>query len=206
MGSPASAEEINGKDGAARQLPAGENALFSACVAELNSYGWLRKNSFPGKISGKKNKKQILRYPNIIIRMKGNFILSFIAAALFCIAADASEKVSITPDTHSFPIDTRELTSVTATEEQTKEQTKKIIGRFRDQWGVYTLYKVDEKYYLESKYFDGSGGTDRLEVKIRNNRRTYNIIGDPYEYYEIRNGRMYIYDYEGYLGPVYDPA
>lgn len=134
--------------------------------------------------------------------MKGNFLLSFIAAALFCIAANASKKESVTPHTHSFLIDTRELTSATATE----EQTKKIIGRFRDQWGVYTLYKVGEKYYLENKYFDGSGGTDRLEVKIRNNRRTYNVIGDPYEYYEIRNGRMYIYDYEGYLGPVYDPA
>lgn len=133
--------------------------------------------------------------------MKGSS-LSFFAAALFCIVADVSGRESLTPGMNTFPVDTRELMSATATDKETKE----VVGRFRDQWGVYTLYKVDGKYYLESKYIDGSGGTDRLEVKIRNNRRTYNVIGDPYEYYEIRNGRMYIYDFEGNLGPVYDPA
>lgn len=88
---------------------------------------------------------------------------------------------------------------------RTQEQ-KEIIGRFRDQWGVYTLYRVNGKYYMHNEFSDGSSSTDQLEVKIRNNRTTYNVVGDSYEYYEVRNGKLYIYDEDGNLGLVYEPA
>lgn len=79
-----------------------------------------------------------------------------------------------------------------------------ILGRFRDQWGIYTIYKTNGKYYIDNKFVDGSGSQDALETKTRNNQLTFNVVGDPYEFYVMKNGKLYVYDDAGNLGGVYE--
>ncbi|WP_298031348.1 hypothetical protein [uncultured Alistipes sp.] len=115
------------------------------------------------------------------------------------------EKPQPAAETVREPEPVHKQAAATPQKERTIDGT--VIGRFRDNMSnIYVLYSKNGKYYIDNSYTDGSHMTQELETRTRNGAKTYNVVGDPYEYFVIEGGRLYCYDEDGNLGGIYDPA
>lgn len=78
---------------------------------------------------------------------------------------------------------------------------RKIIGTWRMSIGTTCIYQKDGSYYMEDKYNDGSGGTEKLKIVTRHGRRGYIYAEEGTELYVINNdGNLYLYDDYGDFG------
>ncbi len=68
---------------------------------------------------------------------------------------------------------------------------------------IVVLYLKGNTYYLHTMFPDGSDLLEKLNVRKRNGKNIYNVVGDDYEYMVIENSGLYIYDNDGNLGLVY---
>lgn len=83
------------------------------------------------------------------------------------------------------------------------DKNKEIIGVWRMSMGTSTIYKKNGSYYMEDKYIDGSGGTEKLKIVTRHGRKGYCYVEDGRELYVISNGQLNVYDEFGDLGAVF---
>lgn len=78
---------------------------------------------------------------------------------------------------------------------------RKIIGKWRMSYGITCIYQKDNHHYMEDKYSDGSGGTERLRIVTRHGRKGYIYAEEGTELYVINNdGNLYLYDEYGDFG------
>lgn len=78
---------------------------------------------------------------------------------------------------------------------------RKVIGRWRMSMGTTCIYQKDGSFYMEDKYSDGSGGTEKLIIVTRHGRKGYTYAEEGTELYIINNdGNLYLYDDYGDFG------
>lgn len=91
-----------------------------------------------------------------------------------------------------------------ASAKTSSEKQQIVVGRWKDNLNNrYTLFKEKGSVYMRNEYIDGSGNIDKLKVSTRNGKKTYNVVGDPHEFFAIQNGDLYIYDSDGNLGLIF---
>lgn len=87
---------------------------------------------------------------------------------------------------------------------EVSQNDRNVLGRWKDDLdNQYILYREDGVYYMENRFVDGSGNVDILEAKVRRGKTTYNVEGDPYEFFMIQHGDLYVYDADFNLGLVW---
>lgn len=119
---------------------------------------------------------------------------------------ETTETTILQVDSLKPEIDTVSLSSKEEFEAEVPRTNKITIGTWIDDSGsTYEMYKIDNAYYLDNHYYDGSFGTDHLKPIKRYGKRGYVIIDDEREFYLIRNNRLYVYDMFGDVGLIFQP-
>lgn len=119
---------------------------------------------------------------------------------------EATETTILQVDSLKPETDTIDLSSKEESEAAVSLTNKITIGTWIDESGsTYELYKIDNAYYLDNHYYDGSFGTDHLKPIKRYGKRGYVIIDDEREFYLIKNDKLYVYDMFGDIGLIFRP-
>ena len=72
-------------------------------------------------------------------------------------------------------------------------ETGEIVGKWKDQISMLTIYREDESLKLKTEYKDGSSGIDYLKKSIENEMIRYDYVEDTH-------GEYFVVEYGGNLG------